>query len=81
MHLLESVSSFAKMLEEGGAAPVLAMFTRASSYVSGLRVKVEQAGSTIEGITDGLDPQGFLWVRQSSGERTLILAGGVRPAQ
>jgi BirA family biotin operon repressor/biotin-[acetyl-CoA-carboxylase] ligase len=80
IHLLECVDSFTKMLVEGGREPVLRAFARASSYVKGKRVVVEQRGVTIAGTTDGLDPTGFLYVRQPNGERTLVLAGGVRPA-
>ncbi len=80
IHLLECVDGFTKMLVEGGREPVLRAFARASSYVTGKRVTVEQRGSTITGITDGLDATGFLYVRRPDGERTLVLAGGVRPA-
>lgn len=80
IHLLECVDSFTKMLVEGGREPVLRAFSRASSYVKGKRVVVEQRGGAITGTTDGLDPMGFLCVRQPNGERKLILAGGVRPA-
>jgi BirA family biotin operon repressor/biotin-[acetyl-CoA-carboxylase] ligase len=76
VRLLESADSFTKMLLNGGPEPVIAMFSRASSYVRGKRV----IAGGLEGITDGLDPSGFLYLRQPSGERTLILAGGVRPA-
>jgi BirA family transcriptional regulator, biotin operon repressor / biotin---[acetyl-CoA-carboxylase] ligase len=78
--MLTSIDSFTRMLAEGGRDPVMKMFTRASSYVSGKRVVVEQADSVIEGITDGLDASGFLYVRRPDGTRTTILAGGVRPA-
>jgi hypothetical protein len=44
--------------------------------VQGRRVIVD----TMEGVTDGLDPSGFLYLRRPDGARTLILAGGVRPA-
>jgi BirA family biotin operon repressor/biotin-[acetyl-CoA-carboxylase] ligase len=68
------------MLAEGGKDPILKLFTRASSYVTGKRVIVEQGDRVIEGITDGLDASGFLYVRQPDGTRATILAGGVRPA-
>ena len=58
----------------------LEMFTRASSYAEGRRVRVEQDGILIEGVTCGLDGSGFLRVRENSGKETTILAGGVRPA-
>ena len=51
-------------------------FAKASSYVVGKRVRVETG---IEGITCGLDPAGFLRVREDNGTEITILAGGVRP--
>jgi len=59
---------------------ILRLFTHASSYVAGRRVTVDQPGGTITGTTAGLDPAGFLIVRQDDGTDTLILAGGVRAA-
>lgn len=53
---------------------ILDLFTQASSYVRGRRVIV----NGVEGVTDGLDPSGFLKLRQDDGTVTLILAGGVR---
>jgi BirA family transcriptional regulator, biotin operon repressor / biotin---[acetyl-CoA-carboxylase] ligase len=80
IRLLETIDSFTRMLAEGGKDPILKLFTRASSYVTGKRVIVEQGDRVIEGITDGLDASGFLYVRQPDGTRATILAGGVRPA-
>lgn len=79
--LLESVDSFSRMLAEGGKEPVLRMFARASSYVRGKRVAVEQGHATVEGVTDGLDPSGFLFVRRADGTRVMIVAGGVRAVE
>jgi BirA family biotin operon repressor/biotin-[acetyl-CoA-carboxylase] ligase len=79
IHLLESIDSFTRMLTEGGRDPILAMFSRASSYVRGKHVTVEQGDRTLEGVTDGLDASGFLRLRLADGTQTLILAGGVRP--
>jgi BirA family biotin operon repressor/biotin-[acetyl-CoA-carboxylase] ligase len=59
---------------------ILRLFTHASSYVAGRRVRVDQPGGPITGTTAGLDPAGFLIVRQDDGTDTLILAGGVRAA-
>ncbi len=53
------------------------LFEAASSYARGLRVRVENNG--VEGVTQGLDPSGFLIVKQDNGEHATILAGGVRP--
>ena len=51
-------------------------FADASSYVVGKRVRVDTG---IEGVTCGLDPAGFLRVREDNGTEITILAGGVRP--
>ena len=59
---------------------VRTLFARASSYASGRRVKVDQPGGVVEGVTAGLDPSGYLVVRKDDGTETLILAGGVRAA-
>jgi BirA family biotin operon repressor/biotin-[acetyl-CoA-carboxylase] ligase len=80
VRLLAAVDSFTRMLAGGGKGPILRIFTRASSYARGKRVMVEQGDSVIQGTTEGLDPSGFLVVRQDDGTRSVILAGGVRLA-
>jgi BirA family transcriptional regulator, biotin operon repressor / biotin---[acetyl-CoA-carboxylase] ligase len=80
VHLLEAVDSFTQTLIKDGREAILRMFTQASSYAKGKRVIVDQGGANLLGVTDGLDPSGFLYVRQDNGTRTLVLAGGVRPA-
>jgi BirA family transcriptional regulator, biotin operon repressor / biotin---[acetyl-CoA-carboxylase] ligase len=77
--LLDSIDSHLDTLFRDGKDPVLRAFTVASSYVRGRRVIVEQGSAELRGTTDGLDPQGFLRLRQDNGTRKLILAGGVRP--
>jgi len=59
---------------------ILRLFAKASSYAAGRRVTVDQPGGSITGTTAGLDPEGYLIVRQDDGTDTLILAGGVRAA-
>lgn len=78
--LLPAIDRFSRLLEERGRAPMLDLFSRASSYASGKRVRVEQPGGTLEGTTAGLDPAGFLKLRAADGSESLILAGGVRLA-
>jgi len=78
--LLPAIDSFCRMLVEGGRGPVLDLFARRSSYVRGKRVRVDQPGGAVEGVTAGLDPAGFLILRADDGSESLILAGGVRPA-
>lgn len=78
--LIHDVEGCCKILSEEGASAILRMFTRASSYASGRRVRVEQDEQLITGVTRGLTPAGFLVVRSDDGKETTILAGGVRPA-
>ena len=59
---------------------ILSLFSRASSYVAGRRVVVNQPEGRIEGTSAGLNPEGYLIVRRDDGTDTLILAGGVRAA-
>ncbi len=61
-------------------AAILDQFTRSSSYAQNRRVQVEAGGRRITGVTTGLDPAGFLQVREDNGTVHTILAGGVRPA-
>jgi BirA family biotin operon repressor/biotin-[acetyl-CoA-carboxylase] ligase len=74
--LIPAIESFADRDSE----TILRLFTQASSYAVGRRVRVEQADGIILGITTGLDPSGYLKIRTDDGTDTLILAGGVRAA-
>lgn len=78
VELARTVQAFTRMLVEGGPQPVLEMFRRASSFAQGRRVRVEAPAGPVEGVTDGLDPAGFLWVRTERGDRLLVRSGGVR---
>jgi len=78
--LLTAIDDCCEILRSGGNAALLKMFSTASSYVNGKRVKVDLGGRTIEGVTVGLDDAGFLLVRKLDGSVETILAGGVRPA-
>jgi BirA family biotin operon repressor/biotin-[acetyl-CoA-carboxylase] ligase len=69
--LVESVDRYTRLSSD----EILLEFTKASSYVSGKRVRIE---SGLEGVTCGLDPAGFLRVREDNGTETTVLAGGVR---
>ena len=57
-------------------AEIVRRFEEASSSARGQRVRVEDEGG-YEGVTEGLDANGFLQVRTTSGMRTVI-SGGVR---
>jgi BirA family transcriptional regulator, biotin operon repressor / biotin---[acetyl-CoA-carboxylase] ligase len=78
--LLRLVDEHIENLLVNGRDSVLRAFSQASSYVRGRRVVVDQNGIEVTGVTDGLDPQGFLLLRQDNGHRTVVIAGGVRPA-
>jgi BirA family biotin operon repressor/biotin-[acetyl-CoA-carboxylase] ligase len=78
--LLKSLHREYRELVEGSNAreSILRRFTSASSYVGGKHVRITENGDLgFEGITEGLDPRGFLQVRTSDGLRT-VLSGTVR---
>jgi BirA family biotin operon repressor/biotin-[acetyl-CoA-carboxylase] ligase len=56
---------------------ILRRFSEQSSWVRGKQVRIEENGSKIEGMTEGLDERGFLLVRTSRGLQT-VLSGTVR---
>jgi BirA family biotin operon repressor/biotin-[acetyl-CoA-carboxylase] ligase len=74
--LLPTVDAYCGLLAHQGKGPILDMFTNASSYVRGRRVKIDD---TMEGMTAGLSESGFLLLRDDAGRQHTILAGGVRP--
>jgi BirA family transcriptional regulator, biotin operon repressor / biotin---[acetyl-CoA-carboxylase] ligase len=80
LSLVEAVNDNLETLLQFGTEAVLRAFTQSSSYVDGRRVVVDIGGQIIEGVTQGLDAQGFLKLRGDNGRNTLILAGGVRAA-
>ena len=76
--LAGAVDRCCTILAQEGAAAILRIFEASSSYARDRRVRVEQAGGLIEGVTCGLDASGFLVVRRDDGTEATILAGGVR---
>jgi len=79
VELAASVDRFCALLEKEGGEPILAMFSRASSFVYGRRVSVDQGHSLLKGTTAGLNSSGFLILQGDDGTKNVILAGGVRP--
>ncbi|MCW5963880.1 MAG: biotin--[acetyl-CoA-carboxylase] ligase [Bryobacterales bacterium] len=77
--LSELVDSYLTMLEKGGKQKIIDTFLLASSYAKGREVEVDFGSHMERGITDGLNEDGYLWLRLPSGERRLVVAGGVRP--
>jgi BirA family biotin operon repressor/biotin-[acetyl-CoA-carboxylase] ligase len=76
--LVNAVDEYCTMLAQRGGEVIGDEFLRTSSYAYGRRVQVDLDGRTLEGVTQGLDPSGFLIVEDDSGARTTILSGGVR---
>jgi BirA family biotin operon repressor/biotin-[acetyl-CoA-carboxylase] ligase len=56
---------------------ILRRFSEHSSWVNGKAVRIEENGSSLDGITEGLDDRGFLRVRTTQGQQT-VLSGTVR---
>lgn len=73
------IDSQLHMLSEGGKDRVIEMFSVVSSYARGKHVEVEFASSVERGVTDGLNEDGYLWLRLANGRRKLVVAGGIRP--
>jgi BirA family transcriptional regulator, biotin operon repressor / biotin---[acetyl-CoA-carboxylase] ligase len=76
--LATEVDHCCRVLVEDGAAAVIRAFEAASSYARDRRVRVDP--SEIEGVTRGLDSNGFLLVLQDDGKMATIMTGGVRAA-
>lgn len=76
--LLKSLDrEYRDLLEKPDAhESILRRFQERSSMVRGRQVLIEENGG-FEGVTEGLDPQGFLQVRTAGGLRT-VLSGTVR---
>jgi BirA family biotin operon repressor/biotin-[acetyl-CoA-carboxylase] ligase len=75
--LLPSLGHELDLLEREGGSSLLKRFSAASTWAKGKRVRVEEAGG-YEGVTAGLDAQGFLQVDGDDGVRRTVLSGGVR---
>lgn len=79
LELVPSVETFCSLLEREGSQPILAMFARASSFVYGRRVYVDQGDALLRGTTAGLNSAGFLLLDSDDGRQNVIITGGVRP--
>jgi BirA family transcriptional regulator, biotin operon repressor / biotin---[acetyl-CoA-carboxylase] ligase len=75
--LIASIQTHCDILQTRGARDIIHLFTRASSYVVGRRVRLEDTGE--RGSTAGLDASGFLMLKKDDGRLITIYAGGVRP--
>jgi len=78
--LLKSLDSQYRRLLEGGPdsrASIIRTFEERSSCARSRPVQVEEDAGSYQGVTEGLDPRGFLLVRTDAGLRT-VLSGAVR---
>ena len=75
--LLPALAKEVASLENNGAINTLARFAEASTWAAGKAVHVDEMGG-YTGVTDGLDPRGFLRVRAADGSLRTVLNGGVR---
>jgi BirA family transcriptional regulator, biotin operon repressor / biotin---[acetyl-CoA-carboxylase] ligase len=74
--LLKSLDrEYRNLLDAGAREAILRRFEVNSSSARGKKVRVEEGG--IEGVSEGLDPRGFLQVKTAQGLRT-VLSGTVR---
>jgi BirA family transcriptional regulator, biotin operon repressor / biotin---[acetyl-CoA-carboxylase] ligase len=78
VELLPAVDVFCSTLVREGKPAILEMFSHASSYVRGRRVRVDRENEVLTGTTAGLTADGFLLVRGDDQREHIILAGGVR---
>lgn len=69
---------YAAMPAAKGKEYILREFERCSTYVRGKAVSVDAGDRVLNGVTAGLDENGFLKVETATGIETVI-AGGVRP--
>lgn len=74
--LLKSLHREYAALGHGKPEGIIRRFEQASSTARGRQVRVEEEGG-YEGVTEGLDANGFLLVRTAGGIKTVI-SGGVR---
>lgn len=75
--LLRSLQrEYVESLTPEGRSALVGRIEAVSSYARGKEVHVEESGG-YDGVTDGLDAQGFLKVRTPTGVKT-VLSGGVR---
>jgi BirA family biotin operon repressor/biotin-[acetyl-CoA-carboxylase] ligase len=77
--LLKSLDREYRQLVESSDAreSILQRFAASSSWTVGKNVRIEENGAAFAGITEGLDPRGFLLVRTGKILRT-VLSGTVR---
>jgi BirA family biotin operon repressor/biotin-[acetyl-CoA-carboxylase] ligase len=77
--ILHRMERYFDLLQEQGAATIVARFGEISSYARGKRVRVTDGPNVLVGETVGLSPEGMLLVRCEDGRTESILSGQDRP--
>jgi len=68
---------YSRLIRANGPAAILDAWSTRSSYFSGKTVRVTLEGHSIMGVTDGLEDNGALRIKQSDETFTVIQAGEV----
>ena len=76
--LTKFITYFYDMLHsDNGPATIIDEWRKRSTYFSGKPVRVVLENESLEGVTDGLEPNGALRVRRHDGSLTIVQAGDV----
>lgn len=76
--LLSEIAKHYTVLQgRGGEVATVQNWCAASTFADGKRVRVENCGESLEGITRGLEPDGALRIETDGGEIQLVRAGDV----
>lgn len=76
-----SIDTHVQILASSGVDAILRLFTAASSYAAGRRVRVDLPTGETTGTTAGLTPEGALVLLTDQGSTVVVTAGGVRPLE
>ncbi len=68
---------YAVLQSDDGPANIIDEWRKRSTYYSGKPVRVVLENESLEGVTDGLEPNGALRVKQNDGSVTIVQAGDV----
>ncbi|MEO5859073.1 MAG: biotin--[acetyl-CoA-carboxylase] ligase [Pyrinomonadaceae bacterium] len=68
---------YAILQSDDGPANIIGEWRKRSTYFSGKPVRVVLENESIEGVTDGLEPNGALRVKRNDGSLTIVQAGDV----
>ena len=68
---------YAVLHSDDGPANIIEEWRKRSTYFSGKPVRVALENESLEGITDGLEPNGALRVKRNDGSVTVVQAGNV----